>query len=536
MKKLLLLLILVQLLPAQLLAVPPKMDPRSLDSRGLDPRNLDSKLVPGFKTSHPKETSLNDHHALSVATERVFNKDEHSQHLKQVAETRPYFVIDLAKDPIVKNSTAAVQDPERVLSSDLYNRRPITKYAVKTCQESKPSTEFKCSKTLLSMEVHIDPAKYSNWWCRVNRHRPDDPKCKAKKYYNPPKMYEPERIYTTNESWASTCQTLEARAKRGICRLVKQVCPKGPETREVKGTIGNDRRPTIHQYWRSCWRYEHIYVCSHPSTNNCESLRKASCEQIDSECLKKIDGTCVEWKQTYRCPTGQCSTGRCPTMIKENKELVSSGKYCLPKGGTTVTHTPNKDMNEAIAKLSIFQEMQDDIRKTPSGPIRVFKGQDRRCTIAFGKFKNCCTNGKGWGVSLGWSQCSGEERDLAEREKKRLCVQIGTYCAQKLPVIGCIRKKRTHCCFPTKLSRILQEQGRKQLHIGWGSPENPQCRGFTPGQLSRLDFDRLDLREIFTEIASRVKQTTTNVVKRNLSDRVSQMTHGFKNQPDSGDH
>ncbi len=490
------------------------------------PKNLNPELVPGFKTAHPKETSLNDHNALATATERVFNRDEHSQHLKQVAETRPYFVIDLEKDPIIKNSTAAVQDPESVLSSDIHNRRPLTKYVIKTCQESKPSTEFKCSKTLLSMEVHIDPAKYSNWWCRANRHRPDDPQCRAKKYYDPPKMYEPERIHVTNENWASTCQGLEASS---TCRLVKRICPKGPETREISGTIGNDRKPTIHKQWRSCWRYEHVYVCSHPSSNNCEPLRKAACEQMDSECLKKIDGVCVEWQQTYRCPIGHC-----PKEIRENRERVSSGKYNLPQGGTSVTHTPNQDMNEAIAKLSIFQEMQAEIKMTPSGPIHVFKGQGRRCTIAFGKFKNCCTNGKGWGVSLGLSGCNGEERDLADREKKGLCVSIGTYCAQKLPVVGCIRKKRTHCCFPSKLSRILHEQGRKQLQIGWGTPEEPQCHGFTPEQLSRLDFDKLDLSELFAEIAARVKQTTVNIVQRNLSDRVSQMT--FKNQPDSGDH
>ncbi|EPP7525236.1 conjugal transfer protein TraN [Campylobacter jejuni] len=27
---------------------------------------------------------------------------------------------------------------------------------------------------------------------------------------------------------------------------------------------------------------------------------------------------------------------------------------------------------------------------------------------------------------------------------------------------------------------MFNEQGRPQLGKGWGSPESPQCRGFTP--------------------------------------------------------
>ena len=47
--------------------------------------------------------------------------------------------------------------------------------------------------------------------------------------------------------------------------------------------------------------------------------------------------------------------------------------------------------------------------------------------------------------------------------------------------------------FGSKLGRILQQQGRAQLGIGWGD-----CRGFTVAEVERIDFDRLDLSE-FTE-------------------------------------
>ena len=57
----------------------------------------------------------------------------------------------------------------------------------------------------------------------------------------------------------------------------------------------------------------------------------------------------------------------------------------------------------------------------------------------------------------------------------------------------CLRRERVWCVFGSKLGRILHQQARPQLGIGWGS-----CRGFTVAEIERIDFDRLDLTE-FTE-------------------------------------
>ena len=47
--------------------------------------------------------------------------------------------------------------------------------------------------------------------------------------------------------------------------------------------------------------------------------------------------------------------------------------------------------------------------------------------------------------------------------------------------------------FNSKLGRILQQQGRGQLGVGWGS-----CRGLTVAEIEGIDFASLDLNE-FTE-------------------------------------
>jgi len=481
--------------------------------------------IPGFQTPSPPETNLNHAQTLDAATARVFIQNLEAQTLKRTAENRAYFVIDLANDPLIKNSKEPVQDPEKVLRSEIYSRNLKIDYTYKTCHESKPAIEFKCTSTLLPPSVHVDPAKYSHFWCKVGHHHPDDPQCKAKRYYPTPIMYEAEKIHVSPEAWTSDCGRIDKETKNRACKLVTQICPNGPETRQVMATIGPQRTPTARTITRPCWRYEYVYECAYPSVNTCEALRKSTCEQIQSKCLRELNGVCIEWEQTFRCPT----------HTHEEKERASAGAYTPPQADSAPTHLPNQDMPEALAKLSVLKEVQDDLRANADSQnmhsIQIFKGLSRSCTIAFGGFKNCCTKGKGWGVSLNLSHCDGGEKDLAERQKKGLCVKIGTYCAEK--VLGvCIRKKTSHCCFPTKLARILQAQGRPQLGIGWGEPKQPQCRGFTVDELSRIDFDQLDLSELFAEIAARAKQitqTTVNVITRNLSDRVNQMGSDFKN-------
>ena len=41
--------------------------------------------------------------------------------------------------------------------------------------------------------------------------------------------------------------------------------------------------------------------------------------------------------------------------------------------------------------------------------------------------------------------------------------------------LGDVYKRQVYCCFESKLSRILQEQGRQQLNKPWGKPKTEQC-------------------------------------------------------------
>ncbi|MDE2441758.1 MAG: conjugal transfer protein TraN, partial [Betaproteobacteria bacterium] len=56
----------------------------------------------------------------------------------------------------------------------------------------------------------------------------------------------------------------------------------------------------------------------------------------------------------------------------------------------------------------------------------------------------------------------------------------------------------------SKLGRIIQEQGRQQLGIGWGTPKAPQCQGLTPDQFAALDMSKFDFSEVINDLQSLV--------------------------------
>ena len=84
------------------------------------------------------------------------------------------------------------------------------------------------------------------------------------------------------------------------------------------------------------------------------------------------------------------------------------------------------------------------------------------------------------------------------------CRSVGAWCSQCIRVLGrcvrCIEHTTSKCCFNSVLARLVNEQGRAQLGMGWGAPQNPACGGFSVAQLQALDFSRFDLSEFYASI------------------------------------
>ncbi|MDX9814712.1 MAG: conjugal transfer protein TraN [Sulfurimonadaceae bacterium] len=164
-----------------------------------------------------------------------------------------------------------------------------------------------------------------------------------------------------------------------------------------------------------------------------------------------------------------------------------------------------------------------------NGQIYIFNGKDRRCRSSdtFGGLAGggCCNKDK---VFLGLIQCKENEKLLAKQNKSELCTEIGEYCSKKLN-LGftkiCIQKSKGFCCFGTKLSRFVHEQGRGQIGLSWGSAESPNCRGFTPEEFQKLDFSKINLEGAFD---------MPEVTPAQLNGAIDTAVNNFKNMIQNG--
>ena len=161
--------------------------------------------------------------------------------------------------------------------------------------------------------------------------------------------------------------------------------------------------------------------------------------------------------------------------------------YCVGAGCETVAPEGNTGFVDAAARLNMVLEMGGE--EFDRDNLRFFSGERKACRIRWGGLANCCKNS---GLLVGLANCSAGERELAEERHAGNTHYLGTRCARRIFGV-CLKRERVWCVFGSKLGRILHQQARPQLGIGWGS-----CRGFTVAEIERIEFDRLDLSE-FTE-------------------------------------
>ena len=304
-----------------------------------------------------------------------------------------------------------------------------------------------------------------------------------------------------SENIITNGHNLDDRVDKGLCSYEEIQIIEGPQTRII------DEVPVT----RDWWRRRKIYRCHYPAKNDCAALRAKGCYQINSTCKEKVEDVCVVWEQTYKCPSGK-------KVVKSYRTSNKNNPFCLSGDCADKSYDPNQDFAQVMSQMSVLKEAGDDLRNFGS----IFKGVDRRCTRHCIGFKDCCGNGNGWGISLKLASCDADEKELAELRRKNRCIQVGTYCAEKELGV-CIRKKTSFCCYGTKLAKIVQEQGKRQLGLGFGEPEHPQCQGLTIEQLAQLDFSKIDFSDMLADIMASTKAPSSEKlmsgIQRSMEDR-----------------
>jgi len=311
------------------------------------------------------------------------------------------------------------------------------------------------------------------------------------------KTYEGEAI----DEWTG-CNSFEQMVDQGLCQYGERTLSQGAATRNING----------YAIFKDAWQYRQIYHCKMVK-DECSQLRAQGCYQVGSKCKEYKQNKCWIYEQEYHCPDGKKGLSKAKTP--------NSGAFCLTGNCHDASYEANAEMLDAISRLSVLKEIQNDLRANKPD-VKIFKGNSYQCSRNCLSFKDCCGGMKGWGISLHLTGCKPEEKQLAQMRQQSLCRQVGnTYCAEK--VLGkCVKKKTSFCCFGTKFARIIQEQGRQQLGIGWGDPKCPDCRALTIDELARIDLSKVDFREVFADIMNKYKQPNVNALQDRVNQRINE--------------
>jgi len=251
--------------------------------------------------------------------------------------------------------------------------------------------------------------------------------------------------------------------------------------------------------------------------------------------------TCIEADDGFLCPFKKAScAGTCP---------LGSAYPCLTHDGisecspyTCHEFTESTSVTSTDTTQGATDKLDDGtIDRTGKcfGQIYIFSGKDKRCRpdgIETGYF-DCCGGSDIWFDVAGEPinpflppagsliasrifNCKEEEKEMIALNQKGLCHYVGSYCS--LDIFGlCIQRKKTYCCFNSKLGRILQEEGRPTLRAfspsgNWGSAKRPNCRGFTPEEFQMLDFSKIDLSDWYGDIQVNTQQQINSTMQNKI--------------------
>ena len=197
------------------------------------------------------------------------------------------------------------------------------------------------------------------------------------------------------------------------------------------------------------------------------------------------------------------SASECTAGLDDAEDGGSCGslRWCVGADCETVASQSNSGFANAATRLNMAVELGGE--EFDRDRMRLFTGKRRACHIRWFGLANCCKNS---GLLIGIGNCSESEKELAQERHAGNTHYLGKYCSKRTFFGACIRRSRAWCVFGSKLGRILQQQGRAQLGIGWGS-----CRGLTVAEVEGIDFSRLDLTEFTDDLMDGSKEPSVSL-------------------------
>jgi len=263
-------------------------------------------------------------------------------------------------------------------------------------------------------------------------------------------------------------------------------------------------------FHRDSWNRRLLFSCKGEENSPCQLLRDRGGVLLKRNCLETDEaGHCLIWEKSYDMG-GKAAYSR-PNLSFEEEPLFNLEEHDL-------SYERNQEFGQVISTLATLENLGENIAQEGFHPstASIFSGNCSKCRRSFDSkiLFDCCytkeKEGSGLCIKAGLGGCSQEEIDLFEKNREGKCHYIGF-------IKHLLQTEHLYCCFPSKLARIVQEEGRKQLGLSWGNAQEPNCKGFTLSQLQSLDFEKMDFSEFLEEIESKIdRQKLAKTLKKNI--------------------
>lgn len=248
----------------------------------------------------------------------------------------------------------------------------------------------------------------------------------------------------------------------------------------------------------------------------------SNCHDLKTKCslVKRTKLTRTGFESTYKCKKPRHAISK---MITCENQIYCIEGDCTEKA---IQDDTSKDLTQVVTMINTIKEEERDVQRDNHN-IKVFRGEVKSCSKDVVGYNDCCQD-NGWGQGMG-AKCNAEEKTLGLKREKKQCVHVRTYCSKEGFWGGCVTKKQEYCCFDSNLSKIVAENGRRQLNIPWrknmGSwiGKVTDCRGFTPLELEKIKFEKID----FSEFTNDLKIKTTNIDPDSIQNQVLDNINSF---------
>jgi hypothetical protein len=307
------------------------------------------------------------------------------------------------------------------------------------------------------------------------------------------------------------------------CKDGVKTCIEGKAMRNIDGM----------QITRDCWKHSYIKECEVISKDDCKNLAaRSGCyyrdpgkvDHVDPEVKKGREmevtehckvfdyyGNCLNIFKQFVCKGTVFETEKYKEVIfNPAKKNAPKRLSCLAAGVVIQNNNNGSDMASTLSKLQTAHQMSDGVYGNESAlknqkvSANIFPGKQFECEIKVLNAMDCCAI-DGWLQKLFDLRCGEACKQLVDLRKRGQCVLAGEEAETAIISFG--KLKKYFICYESKLARLIQEGARKQLGRGYstGSQGRYDESGLSVQDIERVDFDRIDLSEFYTEVNAMFK-------------------------------